>query len=150
MNSMDHDDYGPGSPISVPNRELFFLSYIRENSKGAGFISISSPFSGEAHVSWTGLLFLGPPPTHPLPQMRAHQFFGRQKFLPTEYSPSLVPLRVNSDEVEAVLFLKGQVNLRSRTGQVQGWDLCASVDDPSTRLHLLGLGGVRGRCETLP
>ena len=88
---------------------------------------------------------LGPPPTHPLPQMRV---FGRQKFLPTEYSPSLVPLSVNSDEVEAVLFLKGQVNLRSRTGQVQGWDLCASVDDPPTRLHLLGLGGVRGRCET--
>ena len=77
-------------------------------------------------------------------------FFGRQKFLPTEYSPSLVPLSVNSDEVEAVLFLKGQVNLQSRTGQVQGWDFCASVDDPSTHLHLLGLGGVRGRCETLP
>lgn len=93
---------------------------------------------------------LCPPPTHRLPQMRAHQFFGGQKFLPPEYSPSLVPLSVNSDEVEAVLFLKGQVNLQSRTGQVQGWDLCASVDDPPTHLHLLGLGGVRGRCETLP
>lgn len=61
---MDHDDYGPGNPISVPNRELFFLSYIRENSKGTGFISISSPFSGEAHVSWTGFAVLWVPHLH--------------------------------------------------------------------------------------
>ena len=87
---------------------------------------------------------LCPPHTHPLPQMRARQFFGRQKLFPPENSPSLVPLSVNSGEVEAVLFLKGQVNLQSWTGQVQGWDLCASVDDPPTHLHLLGLGGVGG------
>ena len=67
MNSMNHDDCGPGNPISVPSRELFFLSYIRENSKGTGFLSISSLFSGEAHVRWRGysasstLLFFGSP-----------------------------------------------------------------------------------------
>lgn len=107
-------------------------------------------FPGRPMCPGRALLFFGSPTYTPLTSDESSSVLWEAEIPPTEYSPSLVPLSVNSDEVEAVLFLKGQVNLQSRTGQVQGWDFCASVDDPSTHLHLLGLGGVRGRCETLP
>ena len=120
--SQNHCVCVPSSPVESFSSSLILERTPRELDFSAFLLLFPGrpTCAGGAIVPPPSCCSLGPPPTHPLPQMRAHQFFGRQKFLPTEYSPSLVPLSVNSDEVEAVLFLRGQVNLRRRTGQVAG------------------------------
>lgn len=140
---MDHDDYGPGNPIPT---ESYSSSLILERTPRNWIYQHFFSFSGRPMCPGRALLFFGSPHLHTPTSDESSSVLGRQKFLPHWVLPiTSSPLVWTQMKLKQFFFSeRGQVNLQSRTGQVQGWDFCASVDDPSTHLHLLGLGGWEG------